>query len=109
MFHLDVYPREGDAIAEAAEGVVIGRRLYHDELLEEMGTEAVAALVGVVVVEVVVRGLAQHGRTIGVAFARGDVARSIGNLPMKLILACTTELHRTAHHLAIAGIVKSVQ
>ena len=62
-------------MAETAEGVVIGNRLDHHKFLEEMGAEAVATLVGVVVDEIVVGCLTQHGRTIGFTLALSNVAR----------------------------------
>ena len=75
LFHLDIYSLEGDALAETAEGVVTCNRLDHHKLLEEMGAEAVAALVGVVVDEIVVRCLTQHSRTIGFTPTLCNVAR----------------------------------
>ena len=60
LFHLNIYPRESDAIAETAKGVVISNRLDYYKLLEEVGTKAVSALVGIVVDEIVVRCLAQQ-------------------------------------------------
>ena len=47
-------------MTETAKGVETCNRLDYYKLLEEMGTKAVSALIGIVVDEIVVRCLTQH-------------------------------------------------
>lgn len=45
LLHLDIYSVEGDAHSEAVECLEACGGLQHNELLEEVGTEAIAAVV----------------------------------------------------------------
>ena len=54
MLNLNIYAVEGDAHTETAECLMMRGSLQHHELLEEMGTETIAAVIHVLIIEIVV-------------------------------------------------------
>ena len=104
LLHLNIDAVEGNAMTKAVERLGARNSLQHHELLEEMGTEAVATIVDILIYKPVVGVVAQHGRTVGGTLALSNVARGIAHLEVQLVLACSTKLYTTAHHRSVAGI-----
>ena len=82
LLDLYIYAVEGDTHTEASKRLMMRGSLQHHEFLEEMGTETIAAVIHILVIEIVVGSFAQHCRTVGSTLSLGDIARRVANLEM---------------------------
>ena len=54
LLNLYIYPVESNTHTETSECLILRGRLQNHELLEEMGTETIAAIIDILIIEIVV-------------------------------------------------------